>query len=140
MVMDRVTDIIVTVMDEIIDDDECDVGDGIIKKSSKSKNQAKPLSKCNTSNQEQKSEKEILKKVLEMPSSSSQQEARSHTGQDIEDSQSTITVGDLVTVENAPSYWSWASPFTVRAIESEMVALDMVDELIEIGRLQKCQK
>jgi putative DNA primase/helicase len=51
-----------------------------------------------------------------------------------------IEVGSRVNILDCPAHWLWASPFTVRAIESEMVALEMVDELIEIGRLQKCQK
>ncbi|MBW4532496.1 MAG: hypothetical protein KME09_01020 [Pleurocapsa minor HA4230-MV1] len=43
-----------------------------------------------------------------------------------------------MTVEDAPSYWSWASPFKVEAIDGEMAKLQMVSELIEISRLQKC--
>ena len=43
--------------------------------------------------------------------------------------------GDRVVVEDAPSYWSWASPFTVQSIDGEMARLEMVDELVEIERL-----
>ena len=56
------------------------------------------------------------------------------------DSQSTITVGDLVTVEDCPGHWSWASPFTVEAIEGEMAKLEMVGELVEVSRLNLSQK
>jgi putative DNA primase/helicase len=51
-----------------------------------------------------------------------------------------ICVGDRVEILDCPSHWLWASPFTVRAIDGEMASLEMVDELIEISRLQKCQK
>ncbi|MBW4532495.1 MAG: hypothetical protein KME09_01015 [Pleurocapsa minor HA4230-MV1] len=49
-----------------------------------------------------------------------------------------IAVGDRVTISDCPGHWSWASPFTVRAIESNLVALELVDELIEMSRLKKC--
>jgi hypothetical protein len=49
-----------------------------------------------------------------------------------------ITVGDRVTVEDCPGHWSWASSFTVQAIEGEMAKLEMVDELIEMSLLEKC--
>jgi putative DNA primase/helicase len=48
-----------------------------------------------------------------------------------------IKVGDLVTITDCPGHWSWASPFTVRAVEGEMVALELVDELIEMSRLER---
>ena len=51
------------------------------------------------------------------------------------DSQSTITVGDRVTIEDCPGHWSWASPFTVEAIGGGMVKLEMVSELVEVSRL-----
>jgi putative DNA primase/helicase len=49
-----------------------------------------------------------------------------------------LRVGDRVTITDCPGHWSWASPFTVRAIESNLVALELVDELIEMSRLKKC--
>jgi putative DNA primase/helicase len=75
-----------------------------------------------------------------MPSYSSPEESPTQRGQATTDNQSVITVGDRVEITDCPGHWSWASPFTVEAIESEMVKLEMVNELIEIGRLQKCQK
>ncbi|NJK55960.1 MAG: hypothetical protein HC939_08150 [Pleurocapsa sp. SU_5_0] len=35
-----------------------------------------------------------------------------------------ITVGDRVEISDCPGHWSWASPFTVEAIEGEMVKLE----------------
>ena len=32
---------------------------------------------------------------------------------------------------------SWASPFTVEAIDGEMASLEMVNELVDIARLEK---
>ncbi len=51
---------------------------------------------------------------------------------------SKIKAEDKVTVEDAPSYWSWASFFTVVATYGEMASLEMINELIEIARLSKC--
>ena len=48
----------------------------------------------------------------------------------IQDNQSTITVGDRVIVEDCPGHWSWASPFTVEAINGEYAKLEMVSELV----------
>jgi putative DNA primase/helicase len=48
-----------------------------------------------------------------------------------------IVVGSRVTIYDCPGHWGWASPFKVEAIEGEMVALEMVDGLIEMSRLQK---
>ena len=70
-----------------------------------------------------------------MPSPSLQNKPRTKTQQEAETSQSTITVGDKVTVKDAPSYWSWASPLTVEAINGEWAKLEMVSELVETNRL-----
>ena len=48
-----------------------------------------------------------------------------------------ISIGDRVMVEDCPGHWSWAQPFQVLAIEGNMVALEMVDELVEISRLKR---
>ncbi|MGL5938868.1 MAG: DNA primase family protein [Waterburya sp.] len=48
-----------------------------------------------------------------------------------------IEVGDRVTISDCPGHWNWASPFRVEAIEGDWVALEMVDDLIEMSRLQK---
>ncbi|WP_052056024.1 phage/plasmid primase, P4 family [Myxosarcina sp. GI1] len=49
-----------------------------------------------------------------------------------------ISVGDRVIIEECPWNWSWAQPFQVLAIEGNMVALELVDELVHINRLQIC--
>ena len=51
---------------------------------------------------------------------------------------SPITVGDKVTIDECPGHWSWASPFTVEAIDGEMVKLEMIEELVEMSLLEKC--
>ena len=53
---------------------------------------------------------------------------------------SPITVGDKVTIFDCPGHWSWASPFTVEAILGEIVKLEMVEEWVEMGRLEKWSK
>ncbi|MBW4532492.1 MAG: hypothetical protein KME09_01000 [Pleurocapsa minor HA4230-MV1] len=50
-----------------------------------------------------------------------------------------IAVGDRITISDCPGHWSWASPFKVTAIEGNWVALELVDNLIEMGRLEKCR-
>ena len=72
-----------------------------------------------------------------MPSPLSRNKTRTKTQQEVTDSRLAITVGDFVTVKDAPSYWLWASPFTVEAIDGEMAKLEMVGELVEIERLVK---
>ena len=80
-----------------------------------------------------------------MPSHSSQNKAESHTFLSVTDTlvtpssviNSPITVGDRVTIDDCPGHWSWASPFTVEAIEGEMVKLEMIEELVEMGQLKK---
>jgi putative DNA primase/helicase len=138
MVMDKVTDVMDKVMTEITDSDGCDDCDGKNKKSDKSKSQAKSLSKCNTQNEEQKEQPERLEEVLNMPSQVDQLESQRHTEHGIEEDRGIITVGDFVTVEDCPGHWSWASPFTVKAVDGEMASLEMVSELVEIARLSKC--
>ncbi|WP_052055874.1 phage/plasmid primase, P4 family [Myxosarcina sp. GI1] len=48
-----------------------------------------------------------------------------------------ISIGDRVMVKDCPGHWSWAQPFQVLAIEGNMVALELVDELVEISRLKR---
>ena len=69
---------------------------------------------------------------------SSHKQGKSHTEQTVRDDQSAITVGDRVTVSDCPGHWSWASPFTIEAINGEWAKLEMVGELVEIGRLSRC--
>ncbi|NJK58615.1 MAG: hypothetical protein HC939_22870 [Pleurocapsa sp. SU_5_0] len=131
------------VMSETIDSDECDGCDGILKKSTELENRVESKVDCNTNIQEQKEEKEILDKVLNMPSYAeryplgqlSPKQAKTKTQQKVRDSQVAITVGDKVTVEDCPGHWSWASPFTVEAVEGDLVKLEMVGELVEINKL-----
>lgn len=75
-----------------------------------------------------------------MPSPRARKQSQTQTEQGVTNNYSTITVGDYVTIFNCPAHWLWASPFTVRAIKSDLVALEMVDELIKISRLEKCPK
>ena len=48
---------------------------------------------------------------------------------------SMIAIGDRVEVSDCPGHWAWASPFTVEAIDGEMVKLEMVMGRVEIERL-----
>ena len=134
-VMDKVMDVMELVMDESINSDGCDGCDGKKQKSLKTEDSVKTKTECNTKNEADLEKKETGKKFSEMPSLRSRQQAKSHTEQDLADSQFTITVGDLVTVEDCPGHWSWASPFTVEAIEDDLVKLEMVSELVKIDRL-----
>jgi putative DNA primase/helicase len=138
MVMDKVTDIIDHMMDESTDGDECDEYDGKNEKSSNNQNKVGCESECNTIIEGIDKKKEISSEFLKMPSYASQKKAQSQAEHDIKDNQSAITVGDRVTVEDCSGHWSWASPFTVQAIEGEMAKLEMVDELIEMSLLEKC--
>ena len=95
---------------------------------------------CNTKNEGDLESKEILDKVSQMPSPLSRNKTRTQTQQEVTNDRLAITVGDLVTVNECPGHWSWASPFTVEAIDGEMVKLEMVGELIEIDRLEKYPK
>ncbi|WP_036487441.1 hypothetical protein [Myxosarcina sp. GI1] len=49
-----------------------------------------------------------------------------------------LSVGDRVMIKDCPGHWSWAQPFQVLAIEDNMVALELVDELVHINQLQIC--
>jgi putative DNA primase/helicase len=40
-------------------------------------------------------------------------------------------------IDDCLGHWAWASPFTVEAIDGEMVKLEMVGELVEIKRLER---
>ncbi|WP_019503407.1 hypothetical protein [Pleurocapsa sp. PCC 7319] len=80
-----------------------------------------------------------------MPSLPSQEKPESYTAVDVTDSfsypssaiNSPITVGDKVTIFDCPGHWLWASPFTVQEVEGEMVKLEMIEELVEMGQLEK---
>ena len=137
MVMDKVTDVIDYVMDESTDSDECDGCDGKIKKSPELENSVESKANCNTRKEGVLKKKVINNEFSQMPSPLSRNKTRTKTQQEVTDSRLAITVGDLVTVKDAPSYWLWASPFTVEAIDGEMVKLEMVGELVEIERLVK---
>ena len=75
--------------------------------------------------------------VLNMPSRLLQKQFKTQVKQSITDNCSAITVGDCVMVENCPGHWSWASPFTVEAINGEWAKLEMVGELVETNRLSR---
>jgi putative DNA primase/helicase len=153
VVMDKVTDVIDYMMTETIDSNRCDESDGKIKKSLNNEdgveskthradggqpelNSGFRAAKRNTKNSRQT-------EFLEMPSYAeryplghrSPKESPTQRGQATTDNQSAITVGDRVILEDCPGHWNWASPFTVEAIEGEMVKLEMVSELVEIERL-----
>ena len=140
MVMDKVTDVIDYVMDESTDSDECDGCDGKNEKSLELENSVESKANCNTRNEGVLKKKVINNEFFQMPSPLSRNKTRTKTQQEVTDSHFAITVGDFVTVKDAPSYWLWASPFTVEAIDGEMAKLEMVGELIEIVRLSKCPK
>ena len=156
MVMDKVTNVLKDtaphmidyVMDESIDSDGCDecpkgyrsAYDGIIKKSPEFNNNVKSPSKCNTETEQGLNKRVISDKVLNMPSPESKKKGQSQIQQRVTDNHFAITVGDRVEIADCPGHWSWASPFTVEAIDGEMVALEMVNELIEMERLEKCPK
>ena len=44
-------------------------------------------------------------------------------------------MGDRVVLEDYLDYWLWTSPFTVEAIDGEMIKLEMVGELVEASKL-----
>lgn len=138
MVMDKVMDVMDYMMGETIASDKCDECDGILEKSLKSKNNVESKVSCNTNNEDSLLEKEKIEEVSNMPSRPSPNKTQTYIEQKVEDSQSAITIGDKVTVDDCPGHWSWASPFTVEAIEGEIAKLEMVNELIEIERLSKC--
>ncbi|WP_052055931.1 phage/plasmid primase, P4 family [Myxosarcina sp. GI1] len=71
---------------------------------------------------------------------------RAEVGEDIEEVEAEeisnqneeIKVGDRVMIKECPGHWSWAQPFQVLSIENDRVALELVDELVEISRLRRC--
>ena len=135
VVMDKVTDMMDYVMGETIDSDECDGCDGKNERSSELENSVESNVDCNTVIKNEKKKRKINNKFSQMPSHSSQDRTQTHTEHLVEDNHFVITIGDRVTVEDCPAYWSWASPFTVEAIDGEMVKLEMVGELVEINKL-----
>ena len=128
MVMDKVTDVIDYVMDESVAGDGCDKCDGKIQNSSETKNDVETEIESSIENS-------LETEFSQMPSQGSSKETKTQRRQEVIDSESAITVGDLVTIEDCPGHWSWASPFTVEAIGGGMVKLEMVSELVEIERL-----
>ena len=140
MVMDKVTDVIDYVMDESTDSDEYDGCDDKNEKSPELENSVESKANCNTRKEGVLKKKVINNEFSQMPSPLSRNKTRTKTQQEVTDSRLAITVGDLVTVKDAPSYWLWASPFTVEAIDGEMAKLEMVGELIKIVRLSKYPK
>jgi putative DNA primase/helicase len=128
MVMDRVTDVIDYVMDESVDNDECDGCDGIFQKSSNNQIKAKTQVECSTKKQVDNELEEQIQEKVETPSEYKETDSNGLP----------ITVGSRVTLDDCPGHWSWASPFTVEAIEGKMVKLEMVGELVEMNRLSKC--
>jgi hypothetical protein len=140
MVMDKVTVIMDYVMDETFASDRCYDCDGKNQKLPKFEEQVELSSQCNTRNEDYVEEKEILEEVLEMPSQIGQLKSRTNTEYEVENNQLAITVGDKVTVEDCLGHWSWASPFTVEAVEGEMVKLEMVGELVERERLFRVEQ
>ena len=150
MVMVKVTDMMDYVMGESTVSDRCDGCDGIIEKSSELENSVESKVNCNTNDKEDLETEEISDKILKMPSQFSHEQGQSHIEQGVTNYRSaphssrqggiiraSITVGDLVTVDDCPGHWSWASPFTVEGIDGEMVKLEMVSELVNIARLEK---
>lgn len=143
MVMDKVMDVMDYVMDESIDGDGCDECDGIFQNFPKIKNNVENKVVCNTKTESDLEKKTSSNEVSNMPlceavsfrTPPSPKETETQTQPKVNDSQSAISVGDCVTVEDCPGHWSWASPFTVEAIEGELVKLEMVDESIKIERL-----
>ena len=164
MVIDKVMDVMDCVMAETIGSDRCDGNDGKNKKLSENNDNVEILVECNTPNESQELKNDgegragsprlsnrhvdSVEEFLKMPSHSSQNKAESHTVVGVTDTlvhpslsiNSPITVGDKVTIFDCPGHWSWASPFTVEAIEGEMVKLEMIEELVGIGRLKKWSK
>jgi putative DNA primase/helicase len=138
MVMDKVMDMMDYVMTESTDSNRCDRCDGKNEKSSNNQNKVECESECNTIIESAEKKKERSDKFSKMPSPRARKESQTQTEQGVMNNQSAITVGDRVTISDCPGHWSWASPFTVRAIESDLVALELVDELIEMSRLEKC--
>lgn len=148
MVMDKVMAVIDSVMTETIASDECDGCDGKIKKSFENDERLDIKAHCNTVNQGQLEKNDSVEEFSNMPSPSSQEEAESYTALSVTDDYSkpssaiaqSITVGAKVTIFDCPGHWGWASPFTVEAIEGQMVKLEMIEELVEISKLEKCSK
>ena len=101
---------------------------------------------CNTSNELTKEKKEISDKVLNVPSLPSPKQLQTKVDKEVRvvrdnsskpslSEESTISVGDRVEIEDCPGHWSWASPFTVEAIDGQWAKLEMVSELVEIKKL-----
>jgi putative DNA primase/helicase len=128
MVMDKVKDVMVTVMDETIDSEGCDGCDGIFDSFANNQIKAKTQVQCSTEKQVDNDKEEQIQEKVETKGEYKETDSDG----------STIVVGDRVTLDDCPGHWSWASPFTVEEIEGEMVKLEMVGELVEMNRLDKC--
>ena len=148
MVMDKVMGVIDSVMAESLASYECDDSDGIFKKSSENNDIVESKADCNTVNKSQLEKTDSAEEFSIMLSHTSQKESESQMVLGVTDTlvypspaiNSAITVGDKVTIDDCPGHWSWASPFKVQAIDGEMVKLEMIEELVGIGRLEKWSK
>jgi putative DNA primase/helicase len=128
MVMDKVSLVMELVMDETIGSDKSEECDGKFQKSPESDERVVELVKCNTKQQSNSESNNDMERCLRLASQSPDRNFQC----------SPITVGSRVEVSDCPAHWNWASPFTVEAIEGEMVKLEMVGELVEMNRLSKC--
>ena len=140
MVMDKVTDVMECVMDETVDSDEFDNCDGKNENSLETKSNVEGEANCSTKNDDSLESQKTLEEVSRMPSHPSRDKTPTQTEPGNDYNHSAITVGDFVTVDDCPGHWDWVSPFKVEAIEVDLVRLEMVDQPIEISRLQKCLK
>ena len=127
LVMDKVTDVMEYVMDETIDGDEFDGCDGIFQNSSKIENKVNTEIDCKTNNQKHKGHSCV-------PMQQKQERQQELSKMPSPKAKIAMTVGDRVTVDDCPGHWSWASPFTVEAVDGDLVKLEMVRELVEIER------
>ena len=137
MVMDKVTDMMNSVMDESTGSDECYECDGKNKNSPELESNEEIKVNCNIKTEKNLETRVIDNEFSQMPSQTEQDRTKTYTEYKVEDNRVAITIGDRVVVEDCPAYWSWASPFTVEAIEGEMVKLEMVKEMVEIERLSR---
>ena len=135
MVINKVTDVMNYVIDETADSEECEECDGKNEKSPQFNDRDKYQTNCNTVIEDEKKKQQTSNEFFKMPSRLVSREDRTQTELDVEDSRSAITVGDKIKIFDCPGHWSWASPFTVEAINGKMVKLEMVSEYVEIDRL-----
>ena len=167
MVIDKVTDVMDYLIDESLDNDECDERDSKNQLFPKLENSVEIKVGCNTKTENIERRKKISDEVFnksiaqaawqriravrpsdwesfafraacldfKMPSQLSQNKTQVKIEEEVAENQLAITIGDRVIIEDAPSYWLWASPFTVESIDGNSVKLEMVSQLVEIERL-----